>query len=64
MIKRKHCLIAMIMLVALVLFGCTNSAVTDDTANNAAKILTEVKTAQFFTEEKVLDEDMVTVIGQ
>ena len=52
------------MLVALVLFGCTNSAVTDDTANNAAKILTEVKTAQFFTEEKVVDEDMVTVIGQ
>lgn len=63
--KSKHLIIGVILLLALSLSACTDNAATNGTAthDNAAKILTEVKTTQFFTDEKVADEDIEKILS-
>ena len=63
--KRKHLVIGAILLLALSLSACTNNTSTNgtDKYDNAAKVLTEVKTTQFFTDEKVADEDIEKILS-
>ena len=63
--KRKHLVIGAILLVALSLSACTNNTSTNGTSNynDAAKVLTEVKTTQFFADEKVTDEDIEKILS-
>ena len=63
--KRKHLIIGAILLLVLSLSACTNNTATNGTSNydDAAKLLTEVKTTQFFTEEKVSDEDVEKILS-
>ncbi|MEE1043609.1 MAG: nitroreductase family protein [Clostridia bacterium] len=62
--RRNFLIICAILLLALSLSACTNNAATNGTANydDAAKVLTEVKTTQFYTEEKVADEDIEKIL--
>ena len=45
--------------------ACTDKAATDEAAkfDGAAKILTEVKTTQFYTDEKVAEEDIEKILS-
>ena len=63
--RKKHLIIGAILLLALSLTACTNNATTNSTSSydDAAKVLTEVKTTQFFTEEKVTDEDVEKILS-
>ena len=63
--KRKRLVIGAILLLVLLLSACTNNTSTNGAAkyDDAAKILTEVKTTQFFTEEKVADEDVEKILS-
>ena len=63
--KRKHLLTGAILLSALSLSACTHNKATNGntTYDDAAKILTEVKTTQFFTEEKISDEDIEKILS-
>ena len=58
--KRKLLTIGAILVSVLSLSACTNNTSTD---NDAAKLLTEVKTTQFFTDEKLLDEDIEKILS-
>jgi len=62
---RKKYLIIGMALLTLSLSACNNNMSENDTAavDNAAKVLTEVKTTQFFAEEKVSDEDMQKILS-
>ena len=62
--KRKHLIIGAILLLAVSLSACTNNVATNSTGkyDAAAKILTEVKTTQFFTEEQIADEDIEKIL--
>lgn len=62
--KRKYLIIGAILLLAVSLSACTNNVTTNGTASydDAAKVLTEVKTTQFFTEEKIADEDIEKIL--
>ena len=63
--KRKHLVTGAILLLALSLSACTNNTSTNGTAgyDDAAKVLTEVKTTQFFTDDKVADEDIEKILS-
>lgn len=63
--KRKHLIIGAILLFAVSLSACTNDVATNSTSSydEAAKVLTEVKTTQFFTEEKVANEDIEKILS-
>ena len=63
--RRKHLIIGAILLLALSSTACTNNVATNGTGkyDDAAKVLTEVKTTQFFTEEKVADEDAEKILS-
>lgn len=63
--KSKFLIISAVLLLALSLSACTNNVATNGTANydDAAKVLTEVKTTQFFTDEKVADEDIEKILS-
>ena len=63
--KRNHLLISSVLLLILSLSACADNAATKDTAkaDDTAKILTEVKTTQFFTDEKVTDEDIEKILS-
>ena len=63
--NRKHLIIGSILLLSLSLSACigkvsTNGGVSYD---DAANILTEVKTTQFFTDDKVLDDDVKKILS-
>ena len=63
--KRKNLIICMALISALSLSACkagTDSKSTSDN-NDAAKILTEVKTTQFFTDENVANEDIEKILS-
>lgn len=63
---RKICLIiGAVLLLVLSLGACTDSVAINGAVNydDAAKVLTEVKTTQFFTEEKVSDEDVEKILS-
>lgn len=63
--KRKHLIVGAILLVALSLSACTNDTSTNgtDKYDDAAKVLTEVKTTHFFIDEKVADEDVEKILS-
>ena len=63
--KRKYLIIGAILVLAVSLSACTDNVATSGTSNydDAAKVLTEVKTTQFFTEEKVADEDVEKILS-
>lgn len=63
--KRKHFIIGTSLFLALSLSACTDGTETKNTTdyNDAAKVLTEVKTTQFFTEEKVSDADIEKILS-
>ena len=63
--KRKHLIVGAILLFALSISACTNNTSTNgtDKYDDAAKVLTEVKTTQFFTDEKVADEDIEKILS-
>ena len=63
--ERKHLIVGAILLLALSLTACTNNITTNgtDKYDDAAKILTEVKTTQFFTDEKISDEDIEKILS-
>ena len=62
--NRKNMLICACLLVAAVLSACTNGTVSEDPVNyDSAKILTEIKTTQFFTDEKVAQEDLEKILA-
>ena len=63
--KSKHLITGTILLLALVLSACSNntSEKVETTYDDPAKILTEVKTTQFFTDEKVADEDIEKILS-
>lgn len=52
-------------MLALSLSACSNNTATNAITpyDDAAKRLTEVKTTQFFTEEKVMDEDIEKILS-
>lgn len=59
--KRKYLIIGAIFLLTISLFACSGG----DTAkcDEAAKLLAEVKTTQFFTEGKVADVDIEKILS-
>ncbi len=59
--KRKHLLFGAILLFAVCLTACADNGTAN--YNDAAKVLTEVKTTQFFTDEKVADEDIEKILS-
>ena len=63
--KNKCLIIGLILALTLSISACTDNATADETAryDDAAKILTEVKTTQFFTNEKVSDEDVEKILS-
>ena len=63
--KRKHLIAGTVLLLTLSLSGCTDNTSTSgtDEYSDAAKVLTEVKTTQFFTDEKVSDEDIEKILS-
>ena len=63
--KRKHLIVGSILLVAQSLSACTNNTSINgtDKYDDAAKVLTEVKTTQFFMDEKVADEDVEKILS-
>lgn len=63
--RRKHLISGAILSFFLSISACTNNTSTNDTAKygDAAKILTEVKTIQFFTDEKITDEDIEKILS-
>lgn len=63
--KRKNLIIGAILLLVVSLSACTNDVATSGTGkyDDAAKVLTEVKTTQFFTEEKIADEDIEKILS-
>ena len=63
--RRKRLMVGAILLLALSLSACNNNTSTDgtDKYDDVAKILTEVKTTQFFTNEKVADEDVEKILS-
>ena len=63
--NKKHFIIGLVLVLALSMTACTNKVTTDETAkyDDAAKILTEVKTTQFFTDEKVAEEDIEKILS-
>ena len=60
--KRKQLIIAAILLLTVSLSACTSNVDTNTSYDAAAKILTEVKTTQFFTEEKIANEDIEKIL--
>lgn len=63
---KKGLVLGALLASALLLSSCGgNTVATVNTAGNtdAAKVLTEVKTTQFFTDEKVSDEDMKKILS-
>ncbi len=63
--RRKHLIIGMVLLLVLSLSACANNTAVNDSASydDAAKVLAEVKTTQFFTEEKISDEDVEKILS-
>ena len=63
--KRKHLVIGIILLLTLSMSACTNDISVNGTTeyDDAAKLLTEVKTTQFFTDEKITDEDVEKILA-
>ena len=61
---KKH-IITAILLLALFLTACTKDNAPKDTNDfsDAAKLLTEVKTTQRFTNEKIADEDIDKILS-
>ena len=49
--------------MALVFSACSQKTVETTKLEDAAKVLTEVKTTQFFTDEKVNDEDIEKILS-
>ena len=64
--KRKHLILCAILLLALPLSACKkDSTSANSTAeyDDAAKVLTEVKTTQFFTDEKIAADDVEKILA-
>ena len=62
--KIKFFAVAMVLLVTVVLTGCTNQASNQSAVySEAAQLLTEVKTTQFFTGESVSEEDVTKILS-
>ena len=62
--KRKSLLLVTVLLLSAALSACGNIAGNSAAGyDDAAKVLTGVKTTQFFTEEKVADEDMEKILS-
>ena len=64
--KNKLLMITAILLSFLLLSACSgNTAETNGVLDysDAAKLLTEVKTTQFFTDEKIADEDINEILS-
>ena len=62
---KKYLMNSAVFVLALSLSACTGKVTTDEAAryDDAARILTEVKTTQFFTDEKVADEDIEKILS-
>lgn len=63
---RKNVAAGAVLLLVVSLTACTNGTapISDRTKyEEAAKLLTEVKTTQFFTEEKVAEEDIKQILS-
>ena len=64
---KKRILALGVVLLTMSLCACSNSDNTEkaetDNFDAAAKVLTEVKTTQFFTEEKIPDEDIEKILS-
>ena len=56
---KKYLIIGLVLALATSMVACTDNTTADD----AAKILTEVKTTQFFTNEKVADGDVEKILS-
>lgn len=63
--NKKYLAIGLVLVLALSMAACTNKVTTDEASkfDDAAKVLTEVKTTQFFTDEKVADEDIEKILS-
>lgn len=62
---RKHSIIVFVLVLVLFMVACADNTTIDETSkyDDAAKILTEVKTTQFFTDEKIADEDAEKILS-
>lgn len=63
---KKICLmLALVLVLVISLSACTNNIVADGATkySDAAEVLCEVKTTQFFTEEKVADADVHKILS-
>ena len=58
LMKRKYILTGVVLTLALSLSACGNGA-----TNDYAKVLTEVKTTQFFSDEKMATVDMEKILS-
>ncbi|MBR5614628.1 MAG: nitroreductase family protein [Clostridia bacterium] len=64
--KKRYFIVSAILMLTISLTACGNKTANDNVTlgyNDAAKLLTEVKTTQFFTEEKVADEDAEKILS-
>ena len=62
--RKKHLIIGTILLLSLWLSACTNTSSNSKTTyDDAAKVLTEVKTTQFFNDKKIADEDVEKILS-
>ena len=63
--KRKGSFIGAFLILTLSLSACTGNTSTNIAGDygDAAQVLTEVKTTQFFTDEKVADEDVEKILS-
>ena len=62
---KKHLIIGAALLLAISMTACAGNKASVGTtgSGDAAKLLTEVKTTQFFTEEKVAEEDVTKILS-
>ena len=59
----KYLIIGSVLGLTLAMSACTGKVSTNQSVNSdAAKVLIEVKTTQFFTDEKVADEDVEKIL--
>ena len=61
--KIKAIITSTVLLLALVFTACTTETAKKSNYSDVAKMLTEVKTTQFFTEEKIAEEDIYKVLS-
>ena len=64
--KRKNLVTIIALALVLLLTACADKAAVNESASeyiDAAKLLTEAKTTQFFTDEKVSEEDVEKILS-